>query len=101
MHAHSVSCITIPRGTFLSRFQVCIKRAIPLPCLSQALSAHAGARTGCRAAFAMERFWEAFGMLGNLDRYVYTMGMSSITVYTVNCMMFSDVSTSNTVLQHV
>ena len=49
----------------------------------------------------MERFWEAFGMLGNLDRYVYTMGMSSITVYTVNCMMFSDVSTSNTVLQHV
>jgi hypothetical protein len=40
-------------------------------------------------------------MLGNLDRYVYTMGMSSITVYTVNCMMFNEVSTSNTVLQHV
>jgi hypothetical protein len=65
------------------------------------MQAHAGARTGFRAAFAMECFWEAFEMLGNLDRYVYTMGMSSITVYTVNCMMFNQVSTSNTVLQHV
>ena len=101
MHAHSVSCITIPRGTFLSRFEVCIKRAIPISCLSKALSAHAGARTGFGAAFAMECSWEAFGMLGNLDQYVYTMGMSSITVYTVSCMMFSEVSTSNTVLQHV